>query len=108
MMFNIQDFCATGYFREYLLRPFAYHGKLYASNGHIIVRVPAEADAPDTEHSICAHAEKLFADANFEAGMEPLPAYQEVELPSCEGCGGSGKCKPLEECRECRGEGFVE
>lgn len=106
--FNIQDFCATSHSNENFLRPFAYHGNLYATNGHIMVRIPAGAGVVDTEHSLVAPAEKMFANANFDAGMEPLPDYPAMELPSCEGCGGSGKGKPLEECRECRGEGFVE
>lgn len=108
-MFKIEDFCAgADHYREHLCRPHAYHGKLYASNGHIAVCVPALEGEPDTQDSFGESIKKLFEAANFDAGMEPLPDYPAMELPNCEGCGGSGKRKPLEECRECRGEGFVE
>lgn len=108
-MFKIEDFCAgLDEIREYMHRPFAYKGKRYASNGHIAVCVSAEEGTPDAEGSFGTKISGLFKDANFDVGMEPLPAYPSVELPKCEACGGLGKRKPLQECHECRGEGFVE
>lgn len=106
-MFNIEDFCADHHdIRGYLCRPFAWCGFLYASNGHIAVRIPADGFV-DTEHSIGKSCARLFETNSFE-NLEPLPVYATVVLPPCGPCDGTGKRKALEECEECRGEGFVE
>lgn len=109
-MFKIEDFCAdsSDEIREYLYCPFVFKGKSYASNGHIAVCVPASESSPDSEGSFGRIISGLFEAANFDAGLEPLPAYPAIELPKCKVCDGVGKREPLQECPECRGEGFVE
>ena len=107
-MVNIEKFCSDDTDpRWYLHKPFARSGFLYATNGHIAVRVPADGSMVDTEEKISDQIERLFSSNVFD-GMEPLPAYTDPVLPACDDCEGSGKNKPTEKCKECRGEGFVE
>lgn len=108
-MINIHDFCAKkDEPRWYLNSPIPYHGFLYATNGHIAVRVPQASSLPDTEHKIGAQLARIFETTTWEAGMEPLPVYPPVLLSECDRCHGSGKVSPRDECKECRGEGLVE
>lgn len=107
-MINLQAFCANSYEeRSYLRQPFMHRGYQYATNGHIIVRIPA----PGTESinfpfKPGSAAEGLFADSTH-AAHSPLPAYSLGVI--CKICAGTGQnqARPgsLRECALCGGYG---
>ena len=102
-MINLQQFCSTELGREYLHTPFARNGRLYATNGHILVRV--KHDASPAGHPKAPDAEKLFP--NPPPAVVPLPM---VELPApepeppCEVCNGTGQ-DDGQVCFCCDGDG---
>jgi hypothetical protein len=124
MMIDLKRFCANESDpRAYLREPWAHNGYVYATNGHIVVRIPApESAGVVAEHKAAATAEGLFA---------IFPAIEGAELPPftlgepCHFCEGSGiayatDCPDCDgeglfthgahdyDCKECDGEGFVD
>lgn len=104
MSFDLQRFCAIDDIRDYLLKPWRFDGWVYATNGHICVRVP-DNGSPDTPERTSKHpkAHELFVNT-FGDGpdflpMPDLPAGE--ECPSCKGAGLFSAKK----CEACDGEG---
>lgn len=116
---NLKSFCSTQKWRqESVGEPWSAGGFTYATDGHVLVRVPRLADVPERERSpTTEHIAKLFA----EAKTEPLGALNHIDPPTkaapvtCGECGGSGRCKKCDghgechycdtECEECDGSG---
>jgi hypothetical protein len=100
---DLMKFCSdTDTDRFNLSVPWSIGDFTYASNGHIIVRVPRLADI---ESNAGPKVDDLFhADppAWFHLSGLSLP---EIEIKECSTCGGKGKdC----ECPECNGAGEIE
>jgi hypothetical protein len=121
---DLKRFCANKSDpRAYLREPWAHKGYVYATNGHIVVRVPAPDQAEAiAEHKAAATAEGLFA--TFPAiEAQPLPPFTlgeecffcagtgeaySVDCPDCDGEGEFIHGAHDYECKECEGGGFVD
>jgi hypothetical protein len=99
---DLQRFCSRDDdLREYLRKPWAHKGYLYASNGHICVRIPAPDQAAAVfPHKVAESAAGLFD--REHGGHAPLPAFDPAK--SCDLCGGTGRTRRAK-CPECDGEG---
>jgi hypothetical protein len=125
-MIDLQKFCARADDpRDYLMKPWAHMGYLYATNGAVLVRVPAPEDQRTViaAHSTGPAAAKLINEAP-KIGHAPLPryetgarcpvcggtgAYQQVKCSECDDSSGYFKRGPHEyECKECEGTGWLE
>lgn len=88
--------------RENIATPFSIGDFTYATNGHVIVRVPRLSDVP--ERGNAPKAEELFS--KMEIGeyfpIPYVPAEKKENCPECEGLGY------YTECPECEGSGDVE
>lgn len=98
-MIDLKQFCSTDRHREYLHNPINRGAYTYASNGHVLVRVPVHGDYADTEK--VQNLERLFADFFRPEGMAEI----EVDIPApntvliaCRECDGRGK---EHECPDC-------
>jgi hypothetical protein len=110
---QLKQFCApAGIDRDNLAKPFTIDEHTYATDGHILVRIPGRlADPPGPETENAANiSKKAMADAVF--GLNPqaknilLPKY-EAPMILCNKCDGQGKTKAVE-CPSCGGRGEVE
>ena len=119
----LQRFCASkSDGREYLHKPILRDACVFATNGHIIIRVPADP-------GLAAEPSKFPADLkNRFAGIDPdRLTYVDIpklpEMGQCDFCGGTGaaaKCADCEgagefdrngwtyQCQSCDGEGQIE
>ena len=97
---DLKKFCG---YQEQLETPFWRKGFLYASDGVVCVRIPAEEN-PSFEHKRVPKAEELphwwTDDAFFQ--WSPLPELPPVEYENCDDCGGSGQdWRQLRDCPKC-------
>lgn len=99
---DLQRFCARKHDdREHLHAPWPHKGRLYASNGHIMVRIPSPEHAEAVATHPAAMADQMF-EAAGKAGYIALPAF---EAPMrCDSCAGEGKYLQVE-CPDCEGKG---
>lgn len=100
----LQKFCASRYDgREYLRKPILRGDHVYATNGHIMIRVP-KGGLVAAELAYPKGLAEMFDKA--KSGLVP---WQFVDLPplpplkACAFCGGSGKAY---QCPSCDGEGY--
>jgi hypothetical protein len=106
---DLQKFCSTDNYRPNIMNPFSDGAYTYATNGHIIVRVPRRADIPEREDS--PSLERLFKiePSSFSsiARKDILAMMPEREALACKTCSGLGrahKCPTCEcVCVECSG-----
>lgn len=108
-MIDLESFCANEWeLRTYLQRPWRDGEWVYATNGHMMVRVPADA-APDAAVRAANQPNnppdmfrKMLDDHQGEfLVMPPLPA--ETACDSCGGSGTFGLDDEKEECATCLG-----
>lgn len=96
-MIDLKQFCGTELTRYYLNEPWTRDGFTYATNGHILVRVPARHDiedqpkAPDITKMPWPNGVVEFIDA-------PRMVLPPVSLRKCEECGGR---RFEHECPDC-------
>lgn len=100
MGINLQQFCGDDQFRSYLNKPFS-HGKFtYATNGHIMVRVPRLPDVP--EQTKTGNWEGPFASLASAAftplAHKPLPNLPAPGIEDCGDCEGRGTDHDCPEC----------
>lgn len=115
MTLNLQQFCSTDESRYYLHKPFSRDAFSYATNGHVMVRVPRRDDIPEVEGAPAA--EQIFP-SNVSYGFSPVPAVdlpadtvviEKEECEDCEGAGHEHDCPDCQcECFNCGGKGFIE
>lgn len=98
--------------RPYLAKPFSAGDFTYATNGHILVRVPRIESTKEIEKK--GHWDKPlegYETAEYEPASLNLPPRAET-LEECERCEGSGKDHDCPECcclcRRCDGFGFED
>ena len=98
---DLMKFCG-GPDRKAMSTPFSIGSFTYATNGHIMVRIPRlsdiseRSDAPNADGMI----EKYFGYEYF-----PLPDVSPIKMIPCRDCEGTGRFK---KCPECDGSGIVE
>lgn len=86
--------------------PFSFGDYSYATNGHILVRVPRLADVPEWE-ALNEKVARLFEGLDFPAltaALVEIPDFPQPEPEPCPVCGGTGK---ISTCPECGGDGEV-
>lgn len=104
---DIAKFCATNDPRDYLLKPMRHEGYLYATNGHIAVRIaddPAIDAEPMPQSMLNTIMLKMAEDAE-ERTWQPVPAIDKSSLRNCPHCDGTGRAA---RCPACDGEGEFE
>ena len=116
---DLQKFCSDDGTRYRLSTPFSIEDYTYASDGRILIRVPAITDArrdniPDKVPELIPPPGDDWREVEFPPGWEdfkalptPCPSCQGVgKLPKCRKCDGTGECDHCgEECRRCDGSG---
>lgn len=109
---NLLQFCSDEEWRPYLRKPFRHDGYVYATNGHILVRVPDD-DRYEAHGKINpAKAMVGFDAADFmPAPQVIIPPKIEPKRVECIDCAGRGKehdCPDCDcTCETCSGNGFV-
>lgn len=105
-MIDLQKFCAADSYRTNINKPFSRGDFTYATNGHIMIRVPRIDSIGEQEISDkfkIIEPEKLFA-AVKDHPFHLIPDIPPLITKECARCGGSGK---LHICPECDGDGVV-
>lgn len=117
----LRSFASGNDFRPTLRHPFIQQGFVYASDGHIILKVPAdqvteifqEQELPDI--SILNYTPlKKQRTIRTVVIKELLDKIEKVnQQQECEACEGNGKhecdkCDDLHECGICAGKGYTE
>lgn len=119
---DLTPFCADEAGHYSFVAPWVFKGRRYATDGQIVVRVPAEGEAdspvPD-DRPRYPDAAAVLAPLDFGGCSEPWPTggYVIAKDQSCDDCGGSGvvgrvKCEECghvsvngTECQRCGGTG---
>ena len=106
MSIDLQRFCASELdLRTYLRTPWLFGEWVYATNGHMAVRVPA-ADRPDitVTPEKAPNAAVLFERAfECDGGFLPMPVVPAA--PKCMECDGTGKVRAIK-CPDCEDGDF--
>lgn len=90
-MIDLQRFCAKDNDeREYLRAPWVADGWVYATNGHLCVRVPAK-DRPDITQQADKHPKPAALFDKWFAGDEPFLVFPPLpDTEKCRACDGDG------------------
>ena len=102
---TLQRFCANDMDeRAHLRQPWLVGAWVYACNGHIAVRVPAETMPDAKPNDKAPDAAALFKRAIEDAPRDfvPLPEFQ--RRVACDLCDGTGIVRAIK-CDDCGGEG---
>ena len=104
--------CCSAYddLRWYLRKPWSRGEWTYATNGHIMIRVPRLPDVAENDKS--PDAEKLLAKippATEWLSVPALAPLPKIDCPECDG-NGTRECSMgyKHPCEECDGTGKVE
>ena len=107
---DLKRFCADADdSREYLRQPWTRDGYTWATEGHIIIRVPAIADIPDNKGAV--DADGLFSRQPDAKEWLAVPTVKAPKPAKCDDCYGSGlhecNCGHEHTCGVCNGTGKV-
>lgn len=111
---DLQKYCSEDERRINIRTPFTRGEFTYATNGHILVRVPRQEDAPERDDA--PHAERVYDPPAANAGeylpisFPRLPKWEceKDECPSCDGRGTDHDCPDCQcKCDDCSGNGEV-
>lgn len=115
-MLDLQQFCATEDedARTYLSKPWSMGEFTYATNGHILIRVPRREDVPENPDNPIT-ADKVHRVARIEPTdvwraptIVGLPPLVETECDRCDGIGKACHCASCDcDCPECYGKGEI-
>lgn len=105
---RLQPFCSTASWRPYLQGPFSRGEFTYATDGHVLVRIPRDADVPEVEKSPAA--EKIFeqnpAENFVHAPIGPIAKQTWMDCETCDARGYEHECPDCAcKCEDCGGEG---
>lgn len=110
---DLKPFCSTDEMRENLMNPWTRDGFTWATDGRVMIRVPAMDDVPENKSAPDTKTIWIFdksTDPDFRE-LPQIPLNQELECPMCEGENPSGKfqckscgCKEVV-CEKCGGTG---
>ncbi len=100
----LNNFCAKSKDdpRTYLYKPFLIGEYIYATNGHVAIRVKNDGSLPEV-----AEIDKVKTISNYFQSL----SSDFIDIPSipnpepCKHCQGSGKWNEKIECDECDGDG---
>ncbi len=101
-MIDLTRFCDASDVRANLRAPWSRGGYSYATDGHILFRVPRREDVPEREDA--PDLSKLDAEWNGKT-YAPLPAIPNSLIKTCDLCRGKGR---IVECKTCDGDGAIE
>lgn len=104
---DITKFCAPNDGRHYLHKPMRHEGFLYATTGHIAVRIaddPAIDAEPMPQNLQNSILQKMATDTE-ERIWSPAPPIGRAGLRDCPHCSGSGRART---CPACAGDGEFE
>lgn len=112
---DLQKYCSDDPYRPNLAKPFSVGEFTYATNGHIMVRVPRRDDIPEQNQKLKDTLDRTFSDlpkATFsEFRHKPLPNIPAAELVDCSSCDGRGNEHDCPDCSctcdECNGSGKI-
>lgn len=108
-MIDLQQFCGKDETRPYLMKPFSVGDFTYATNGHIMVRVPKDPDiGPPSKSFNPDRPLEGVETATFVAPKFKLPSKPpaDAECEECDGRGYKHDCPHCEcQCRACAGTG---
>lgn len=112
---DLQKFCSEDETRVPLMKPWREGEFTYASDGRVVLRVPAELkDAVNTAAPTAAQLDKYFGIFGNGAGgllWRKLPTLPEVKFGECETCHGDKShacdCGHQHECPNCEGTGQI-
>jgi len=99
---DLSTFCTCIRDLPTLKEPFSQGNYTYASNGHMIIRVPFRPDIPEKKPDNLQLENLVFL--NREEYTTEFPKYK-TEKKKCSWCRGSGRTQI---CQECDGDGYVE
>ena len=106
---ELKKFCATDKDRYNLHQPRTRDGYTWASNGHIVVRVPVIDECPDNKSAPLTT--KIFTETTPPGEWLAVPTVAAPGLQECNDCYGGGRyecdCGHEHECGECNGSGKV-
>ena len=107
-MLDLQPFCSTDHLRPYLTKPFSRDGFTWATNGHIILRVPLRAEVldHDTPLKLAERFRALDGATFFKPKIHlPRPPDEKGPCPACDavGCDAEGF-----DCPRCKGYGTLD
>jgi len=111
---DLLSFCAgDGEFREWLKTPFCVGDFTYATDGHLLVRLPRDARYPNCDKvdpaKFMGACEAAAYSRPGAVTLPPLPEKQRVECLACKGRGKEHDCPDCDcECVVCDGAGFVD
>jgi hypothetical protein len=94
---QLKKFCGTEERTCEIRQPFSRGDHTYATNGHVMVRVPRLADVPEVERA--PHAEKVF-DTAERGALAPLPV-RDLPPPETEECEECSEGEPIHDCPDC-------
>ena len=100
---ELKKFCDTTDSCWAMQQPWTRDGYTWATDRHIIVRVPVIPEVPDNERA--PSATKLFAETDLPKEWMPVPEMVMPEDIACPWCGGTGK-EPSDrryKCEDCDG-----
>ena len=104
---DITKFCATNDLRHYLHKPMRHDGYLYATTGHIAVRIeddPAIEAEPMPANLQNSVLQKMATDTT-DRTWHPVPQVNGAATKPCAYCDGTGR---VVECPDCDGDGEFE
>jgi hypothetical protein len=110
---NLEMFCSSN--RPELARPFSIDAWTYASDGHILVRVPRRDDV--AENPDAPNASLVYEKVKSPRRYKPAPKFElpeafeeKVQCYRCRGKGTAHECPDCQcKCHTCGGTGqFIE
>lgn len=94
---DLRQFCGTDEQRTSIQAPFTRGPFTYATNGHVLVRVPRLDDVPQIEGT--PHAEVIFDKAaRQEVGPPPVLTLPPYETEECDAC---SEGEAIHDCPNC-------
>ena len=98
---TLKQFCSRDTTRTGILEPWSVNGHSFATDGHILLRVPRLDQVVENKNA--PKTDQLFADSLHTGNFLSIPDLPEPRDGPCPECKGSGKVPA--ECQKCDGEG---
>ena len=108
---DLQPFCGRDAPQAWLERPVSRGNWTWATDGHILVRVPRRPEI--SENPDAAHVEHIWSKGACTVWRAPLPcmlpAHRTEDCPRCAGTGRERDCLDgTSPCGRCDGSGVIE
>ncbi len=111
---DLQQFCSTDSNRDYIRQPWSRGTYTYATNGHVLIRVPRFEMVAETKKAPGVNKIISMAADQTEVVVVPCSAAEipRGEISECDECAGRGVLHDCPECAcqcdECGGTGEEE